>query len=951
MQKNRTIVWIICWLMCSTLVYSQPMSEDSTSLLTLVNRLRLFGERIPQEKVFVHMDNTCYFLGDTIWFSVYTRQTNTDKPSKISRVLYAELWNHDGYLVERKLVEMKEGRGHGCFALSDSLMYGGFYELRAYTRWQLNWGEYEHRHKHQAVWWFFNNTMAREYFRDYDKLYSRVFPVYDRPLAQGEYFHDMTLRPLIRQRTLKHKDELSLSLYPEGGNMITGIPCRIAFEAAMTDGEAVDGNLVITDNTGDTLAVAETVHLGRGVVELPPLEDIRYHATFNALRDDGNGKVLSTKVKLRSPDTDGVSIRVDKEGSAWRITSYGAGDVVQNLLGLSITCEGRLGFFQTLRISSEPSVIHVPDSLLQAGVNQLTIFDANGRIFADRLFFVTRPELMHAPLSITGLKEQYAPFEQVHLQVFAPSLTGKEDALSSSLSLSVRDAVHQDYTYETGNIMTEMLLASEIKGFVPQPDYFFEKDDEEHRRALDLLMMTQGWRRFNWQEMAIRGKFEIVHPAEQTPILTGSVHKYPSYLKEDPQLEMIYFNHFLWMGMDSDDARENVNWLFGKKSLTHGYRQYKGKEYKKTARMDSMPYLTKAVKKRMELDGEKLRREVRVHAEFVNLENTESLMGDVQTEKGRFTLNIPRFYGSCLLFLAASDTTKWNKRFLFWRRKPHQWIMPNEDEYPEFYVRLSFPYPRFPKPYTFYQTHSSDINYSNDINMSFMGIARSMQPVFVKQKKGRRLKRNFWKPVVVMDAYAAFNTLLDAGFIYGWYTGPDNLCSSFGRYLVSDMGGGLDYKTNFWLSGNRNLQPDIRKEAPNYSYLSYLDRIEAFCDYAPRLEEDKRYFDIEKPPVEIHAQSMPEGTERVTYRDRFMELHGFAYLEDFYHPDYQRHPPKEGQKDYRRTLYWNPDLQLDANGQAHITFYNNSQTTQICVEANGQAADGTLLYSGEQTNR
>ena len=937
--------------MCSTFVYSQPMSEDSTSLLTLVNRLRLFGERIPQEKVFVHMDNTCYFLGDTIWFSVYTRQTNTDKPSTVSKVLYAELWNHDGYLVERKIVEMADGRGQGFFALADSLMYGGYYELRAYTRWQLNWGEYEHRHKRLAKWWFFNNTMAREYYRDYEKLYSRVFPVYDRPSVPGVFFHDMTLRPLIRQQTFKQENELSLNLYPEGGHMITGLPCRIAFEAAMTDGEAVDGNLVITDNKGDTVAIAETVHLGRGVVELPPLEDIRYRATFNALRDDGKGKGLSTKVKLRSPDTDGVSIRVDKEGDAWRITSYGAGDVVQSLLGLSITCEGRLGFFQTMRISSEPSVIHVPDSLLLAGVNQLTIFDANGRIFADRLFFVTRPELMHAPLSITGLKEQYAPFEKVRLQVSAPSLTGKEEGLSSSLSLSVRDAVHQDHTFDSSNIMTEMLLSSEIKGFVPHPDYFFEKDDEEHRRALDLLMMTQGWRRFDWKDMAVRGEFELVHPAEYTPILTGSVHKYPGYLKEDPNLELVYLNHFIMMGMNSDDARENVQWLFGKKADNHGYRQYSGKNYNKTARMDSIPGLTKAMKERMALDGEKLRREVRVHAEFVNDDNTESLTGDVETEKGRFTIKVPHFYGSCFLFLAASDTTKWNRRFLFWRRKPHQWIMPNEDEYPEYYVRLSYPYPRFVKPYTYYQTHLSDVEFSDSLDLSFIGASKTMRPVIVKQKKGRRLKRDFWKPVVVMDAYEAFNTLLDAGFIYGWYTGPNNLCSSFGRYLVSDMGGGLDYKTDYWLSGTRSLLPDFRTETPDNSYLSSLDYIEAFCDYAPRLEGDKRYFDIEKPEVNVHAVRMPDGMKRITYRDRFFDLPGFAYLADFYHPDYQRNPPAEGQKDYRRTLYWNPNLQLDANGQAHITFYNNSQTTQICVEANGQAADGTLLYSGEQISK
>ena len=136
MQKK--VLFIIFLL--SSLLASAVSRLDS-----LAQRLRLFGERIPQEKVYVHMDNTGYFLGDTIWFAAYTRRTNSGRPSKISRVLYAELWNHDGYLVERKLVEMIDGRGRGFFALPDTL-YSGYFELRAYTRWQLNWGQTEHYH-------------------------------------------------------------------------------------------------------------------------------------------------------------------------------------------------------------------------------------------------------------------------------------------------------------------------------------------------------------------------------------------------------------------------------------------------------------------------------------------------------------------------------------------------------------------------------------------------------------------------------------------------------------------------------------------------------------------------------------------------------------------------------------------------------------------------------------
>ena len=130
------------------------------------DNLEHFGRPVPQQEIFVHIDNTCYLAGDSLYFKAYVRRSDTGRPTNLSRLLYAELWNQDGYLVERHLVRLTEGQGYGSFCLDDSL-YGGFYELRAYTRWQLNWGEYQHKHTWQAETWFFSRKMAKEYYRDY----------------------------------------------------------------------------------------------------------------------------------------------------------------------------------------------------------------------------------------------------------------------------------------------------------------------------------------------------------------------------------------------------------------------------------------------------------------------------------------------------------------------------------------------------------------------------------------------------------------------------------------------------------------------------------------------------------------------------------------------------------------------------------------------------------------
>ena len=115
---------------------------------------------LPQEMVFVHMDNTCYFLGDTLFYKAYVQRSDTGRPTDLSEVLYVELLGQDGYLAERQVLRLKGGQASGSFCLEDSL-YAGFYELRAYTRWQLNFGRKEHPHDPYINRWFLKKEYAQ----------------------------------------------------------------------------------------------------------------------------------------------------------------------------------------------------------------------------------------------------------------------------------------------------------------------------------------------------------------------------------------------------------------------------------------------------------------------------------------------------------------------------------------------------------------------------------------------------------------------------------------------------------------------------------------------------------------------------------------------------------------------------------------------------------------------
>ena len=353
-----------------------------------------------------------------------------------------------------------------------------------------------------------------------------------------------------------------------------------------------------------------------------------------------------------------------------------------------------------------------------------------------------------------------------------------------------------------------------------------------------------------------------------------------------------------------------------------------------------------------------VKKDVVVHAEFVNPDDeSDFLTGEAQTRQGRFQIDLPRFEGDCVFFLGASDTTKWHKK---WdglrRRKPHSWVkLDNYNEYdamakrtqdyPEYYVRLNFPYPRWIKPYTYYQVHNASLRDTTYLSPHLLTDGTSvLDQITVRTRHGGLRHVDLSKPAYVIDAYEALNNGLDAGLVTPTQNTFASLTGITGS-LISDMGMHRHYNTRLFLDGKPSSYNYGPLDRLRFGLLTFVDKIYIYTDYSPRREGDKRYSQDNQPEVVVDVRRFSDQGKRVTYRDRRYILHGFAFQEDFYHPDYQRNPPAEGQKDYRRTLYWNPELKLDASGRAHVHLFNNSQPTTIAIDAAGQTSEGALLYS------
>ena len=895
-------------------------------------------EKMPQEKVYLHLDNHSYFLGDTIWFKAYVRQTDTSAPSTISNVLYVDLLDHDGYPAQRKVIQLNNGEGYGEFALkTDSSMYSGFYEIRAYTKWQRNWGRSVRPHFATANKWFYNKRMAEEFFVDYDKIYSRVVPVYDKPLAKGEYVRDMTLRRTMRYFGRQEKEGApQIGFYPEGGNLVVGVPCHVAFEARTAEGECLDGYLQVGDQE------VKTAHRGRGTFTIVPQGTRQLAAAFHY----GDGKKVD--VKLPKAIKSGISIHVEQNADSCLVHINPAGEDVPDTLGISIMHEGNLLAYSSLDNKAQKKSFAIES--LSCGVNQITVFDANGRVWADRLLFKTTDSIAIPTIQVKADKAKYEPFSAVHITL-SSTLSAQK---TTSCSVAVRDKSSEGSTHDNGTILTEMLLSSEIKGFVPNPGWYFEKNDDEHRHALDLLMMTQGWRRFDWTVMVQPRTDTLL--SEKELRLEGEVLKYHVYHKEN-KIERDAMLYMLMMAdktepqkNDEGDDEEGTE----KEPTLHETRE----------NADRRKFLEEIVDADYNALGHrdatyrgtgygKAPKGTIVHAEFI--QGRQSVAREAKVIDGSFSLAIPFMQGHSIMHIAASDTTKWKSGHR------HDWISPNEDEYPEFFVKMKSPFIHCVKPYDFYQTHLPKTKGKTAETTD----EYTMKQVSVYGKNGRLIKRTFVPPALKADAYEAFNLVSDAGLLDGWMTGKTAFAKAVAHYFIGDMGihdsdtiiilprqsrwdaGTKDAQSFYLSSGFTEEQYNSDENGLDLNNLFSIDSVYVYTDFAPRRVGSPQYNKPNVPETFILLKRIKDAGKRATYRDRFTKVEGFSTATAFYSPDYSKQRLPESQHDYRRTLYWNPNLLLDENGEAHITLYNNARTTQISVDAAGQAADGTLLWGFE----
>ena len=515
-------------------------------LQNMLNKLEKFRSEYPQEKVHLHLDKPYYAIGDNIWFKAYVVNGAKNQLSTLSKILYVELINEKDSVKQSTRLQLREGLAWGDFKLSDSLREGN-YRIRAYTTWMRNFTEDYFFDKTITI----GNAISNDYLTDVSYAFSKAgnaekvtatvqyLDLEGKPVANKEMTYDVQLdfRNVAKGKTttnaqgiaqisfvnnqpwllksgkintrVKIDDKrivaktlpikststnVAVQFFPEGGDLVDGIRSRVAFKAVGADGLGVPIKGIITDESKEKVAEFKSEHAGMGVFGLTPQSGKNYQAvitfkdgsqkSFNLPKALKTGYVLSAN----NSDPDNIRIKVSMSPSL-------IGKGVVTIIGHT---NGIVGYTSQTKAESATLSSTVPKSKFQRGILHLTLFSPKNEPVSERLLFVNKPDQL--ALTVSSDKPEYLKREKSRIFLEAKDAIGEPQVGSFSIAIIDETKVPFDDIYET-TILSNLLLSSDIKGYVETPNYYFTDVNDQKIRELDNLLLSQGWRRFTWKSI------------------------------------------------------------------------------------------------------------------------------------------------------------------------------------------------------------------------------------------------------------------------------------------------------------------------------------------------------------------------------------------------------------------------------------------------------------------
>jgi hypothetical protein len=409
------------------------------------DKLKQWAGQNPVEKLYLHCDREEYLAGQTIWFKAY--QYAEFLPFDKSSNLFVELLNEKSDIVLRNTFPVVLAVSRGQLDIPDTLSTGK-YILRAYTATMLN--------------------------HDPGFVFKRLIAV----TGKGQ----------PSKQTVSAVPKIRMDFFPEGGNFVAGQPNTIAFKATTEEGIPIPVKGILKNEKGETIADFSSYHDGMGMIDISKAENSGYYVQ---LENDASGqkyelpKVIDKGVVFRLlTGDDGIHFEIfQPKNDPVFSAAYILGQMQHNVVFKQPLKEGVAALSGLIKTSN-----------LSSGILHITVFNKDGKPLAERLSFIDNKE--------------YVQSAQLVVDTINTNSRGKNhftlsftDTVKGNFSVAVTDAAFESHLQRERNIYSSLLLTSDLKGYVHNPAYYFSSNNDSVKYAIDLLMMTNGWRRFKWEQL------------------------------------------------------------------------------------------------------------------------------------------------------------------------------------------------------------------------------------------------------------------------------------------------------------------------------------------------------------------------------------------------------------------------------------------------------------------
>ena len=551
LQSKRSITVLLGVLLYFSSLSAQTMQDTIIANFSLM-------ERIPKEKLYLHLDKPFYGAGEKIWFKGYLVNATTHQDNSQSNFIITELINRSDSIVERKKIRRDSLGFHNAFTLPATLPAGDYY-LRGYSNWMLNEDPDFFFSRNIKIGNSIDNTIVSsiEYQQEDDTHYtakikftSNVQAVFENTTIKYLYLENGKIKnkgkkktdengwisislpdlksPVARRIEVEFDDpqyiykrtfhlpvftnDFDVKFFPEGGALLSIPHQNVAFKAQGADGFSKEVEGFLFNSKGDTLTNFRSEHNGMGIFTMNPVNNETYYVTVRT------NDSITKRFDLPAIEPKGISIAMShyKQEIRYEIQKTEVTEWPQKLFLLAHT-RGKLAILQP--INPKRTFGKMNDSLFTEGITHFMLIDEQGNALSERLIFV--PDHKPNQWQITTDQPTYGKREKVSLQIAAKDNEGNPVEGTFSVSITDRKSIQPDSLAD--NILSNLLLTSDLKGYVEDPAFYFLNQDARTLRSIDYLMMTHGWRRHKMENVLRTPSLNFTNYIEKGQTISGRI--------------------------------------------------------------------------------------------------------------------------------------------------------------------------------------------------------------------------------------------------------------------------------------------------------------------------------------------------------------------------------------------------------------------------------------------